>query len=266
MNIGPMGNGRFDPKDEAILAGIGRWMTVNEASIRGTQRTPLPVQAWGESTRKGGTLYLHVFDWPRDGQLVVGGLRSDVSRAYLLGDPTRAALRVKRLNEDDVRVEVPSSVPDPADTVVVLEMEAKGDVATDAARLLSPTQVNTLRAFDGQRHGGLRFGAGKAENAYAENWTRPGDSMSWPVRAAGPVAFDVSAVYDAEPGSEGGTYRVQVGGQELSGTVQAGTNRTVRLGSVQLQPGRLDIRVLPREIRGGELLRLRSVVLTPQRS
>ena len=81
MNIGPTGNGDVDPEGHAILHGIAAWWKVNGESIRGTTRTPLPVQAWGESTRKGNTLYLHVFDWPSDGKLVVGGLKTDVKGA-----------------------------------------------------------------------------------------------------------------------------------------------------------------------------------------
>ena len=77
LNIGPMGNGEIDPKDVAILKGLADWWKVNGDSIRGTTRTPLPVQTWGESTRKGNKLYLHIFDWPTNGQLVVGGLKSE---------------------------------------------------------------------------------------------------------------------------------------------------------------------------------------------
>src|SRR6202012_4810269 len=49
LNIGPMGNGEIDPKDVSILEGIAAWWKVNGESIRGTTRTPLPVQTWGES-------------------------------------------------------------------------------------------------------------------------------------------------------------------------------------------------------------------------
>src|SRR6185295_2281502 len=78
LNVGPRGDGTIDPADVAILKGIGKWMSTNGESIHGTTRTPLPVQAWGESTRKGNTLYLHVFDWPAGGELMVGGLKSNV--------------------------------------------------------------------------------------------------------------------------------------------------------------------------------------------
>ena len=67
MNIGPMGNGKFSSPDKTILKGIADWWKVNgESSIRGTKATPLAVQSWGETTRKGNKLYLHVFDWPED--------------------------------------------------------------------------------------------------------------------------------------------------------------------------------------------------------
>jgi alpha-L-fucosidase len=47
LNIGPMGDGNIDPKDVAILKGVADWWKVNgEESIRGTTRTPLPVQTW----------------------------------------------------------------------------------------------------------------------------------------------------------------------------------------------------------------------------
>lgn len=62
MNIGPIGDGMIDQKDREILRGIGKWLAVNGDSIYGSERTPLPVQAWGESSTKGNMLYLHVFD------------------------------------------------------------------------------------------------------------------------------------------------------------------------------------------------------------
>ena len=90
LNVGPRGDGTLDPADVAILKGIGAWMKINGESIHGTTRTPLAVQAWGESTRKRDTLYLHVFDWPADGKLVIGGLKSKVVGAYLLADSIKS--------------------------------------------------------------------------------------------------------------------------------------------------------------------------------
>ncbi len=262
MNIGPMGNGRFDPKDTAILQGIGVWWKVNGESIRGTTRTPLPVQAWGESTRKGNTLYLHVFHWPRDGELVVGGLKSDVKKAWLLADVDHTPLKVSRLNPLDVSIEVPATAPDAADSVVAVECD--GDIAVDSTRLLSTTvAADTLRVFDGQLHGRLRFGPGKKTDAYVQNWSSPEDFIHWLVRLNEPATFDVVIVYDAPPKSEGGAFGVKVGEHDLRGTVGQGVEQTAPLGKVTLARGVSEIRVYPREIKGDELLRLRRLVLTP---
>src|SRR4051812_2236186 len=82
MNIGPKGDGAFDEKDVDILQGIGKWMDKNGESIYGSTASSLPLQNWGVSTRKGNKLYLHVFNWPADGKLYVGGLKNIPSLIY----------------------------------------------------------------------------------------------------------------------------------------------------------------------------------------
>jgi hypothetical protein len=238
-------------------------MKVNGESIRGTARTPLPVQAWGESTRKGSTLFLHVLAWPGNGRLVVGGLLSPVRRAYLLSDPQRAPLPVGRAGPRDLVLRVPARAPDDADTVIALDIG--GEVAVDPARLLSvDVGADTLRAFDGRLRGtGLSFGAGKPRDAYVQGWSRAGDSVGWPVRLNEAAAFDVAVSYDAPPPSAGGAFRVRLGGRSLPGVVQETPGRPVGLGRVRLEPGAFEIAVEAVDIRGDELMRLRSVVLTP---
>ena len=161
LNIGPMGNGKFEQKDVDILEGVGAWMKVNGESITGTERTPLPVQAWGESTRKGNTLYLHVLNWPRKGRVVVGGLKSDGQAGLPAVGAEAQAGRSSAWGRLDVAVQAPAKAPDAVDTVIALELE--GEPAADAARLLSSdVPLDTLRAFDGKLEGELEFGQGKA--------------------------------------------------------------------------------------------------------
>ena len=40
----------------------------------------LPIQPWGVTTLKGDTLYVHVYRWPADSKLIIGGLRSDIKK------------------------------------------------------------------------------------------------------------------------------------------------------------------------------------------
>ncbi|MGB7161443.1 MAG: alpha-L-fucosidase [Tepidisphaeraceae bacterium] len=270
LNVGPRGDGTIDEKDVAILQGIGEWMRVNGDSIHGTMRTPLPVQAWGESTLKpfdgaqgrGDTLYLHVFDWPSDGKLVVGGLTSNVKHAYLLSDSARTALKIERKGDLDLSIAVPTNAPDAVDSVVVLQCD--GDVICDDRRLLLSSRPNALRAFDGQLNGStIKFGQGKRENAFVEQWTRADDAVAWPVRVTVPTDFDVSVTYDADPTSAGGTFDVKLANQTIRASVQPGQEVAQPLGKVHLTPGSLTIAVTPARIAGAELMRLRTITLTP---
>jgi hypothetical protein len=279
LNIGPMGNGEIDPKDVAILKGIADWWRENGEFIRGTTRTPLPVQTWGESTRKGNTLYLHVFDWPTNGQLVVGGLMSNVKTADLpnhmgpavpLLDPV--PLKINRLNPFDISIALPTIPPNKIDSIV--ELECAGDIQTDTNRLLQPAfPVETLRAFDAEMHGkGLKFGPGKKTDDVVMNWTKTNQFILWPVRVSPNQAtrYELLIDYDAPAESAGGTFRVVfelppgiMGPEILTGTVKAGNSRLESLGTVTVLPVVNAIKIAPVRIHGDELMRLRSLQLKP---
>jgi len=279
MNIGPMGNGRIDPADVTILKGIGKWWAVNGESIRGTTRTPLAVQAWGESTRKGNKLYLHVFDWPTNGMLVVGGLKTEVTNAFLLADAAKP--RATTRTGLDLNVSVPATPPDATDSVLVLE--CSGTPVADGARLLSSTvSTNTLRVFDARINGNLQFGSGSKGDDRVLNWNQNEAAVIWPVRVNTKTTYDVAINYDApgvsrtkknegDAGKEiapahnaaGGTYAVQIGTAQFTGIVRPGNQVTDALGPVVLEPGYYEIRVSAREIDGVELMRLRKLTLTP---
>lgn len=117
LNIGPTAEGVIpQPSVERLLA-MGEWLNVNGESIYGTQPGPLQGVDWLRTTAKGDTVYLHVFDWPANGQLKVAGL--PVAGAYLLSDPAQAPLAVTHTN-GDVTIQGPAVAPDALDTVVVL--------------------------------------------------------------------------------------------------------------------------------------------------
>ncbi|MEI9961022.1 MAG: discoidin domain-containing protein [Limisphaerales bacterium] len=83
---------------------------------------------WGRCTKKveGNKtfLYLHVFDWPSDGQLLVPGLKNKIQRAYVLGDKSRSKL-VARNVEDGVLLTVPSDASNAISTTVVLQIKGE---------------------------------------------------------------------------------------------------------------------------------------------
>ena len=119
LDVGPTGEGIFPQPAVEILRKVGEWMGRNGESIYGTSPCPLGEFGWGRCTVKGENLYLHVFDWPQDGELSIAGLKNEVKRAYLLADNSRA-VEVSR-DEGKFSVRLPGKPVDEDDTVVVLE-------------------------------------------------------------------------------------------------------------------------------------------------
>ncbi len=131
LNVGPTAEGLFPQPSVERLQAIGKWMKVNGESIYGTEASPFRSLEWGRCTKKpvqGGTrLYLHVFDWPEEGRLVVPGIYNRPRRSYLLGDGQKKDLEVVR-EEDALVIAVPAEAPDAINSVIVLEVAGKPDV------------------------------------------------------------------------------------------------------------------------------------------
>ena len=268
LNIGPKGDGTIDPKSQEILRGIGAWMSVNHESIYGCGRTPLPVQNWGTSTRKGNTLYLHVFDWPAGGRLVIGGLKSDPLSVRALGVSAGGKFAAfRRLDPDDLELTVPATAPDAVDSVIALDFA--GDIATNPARLIgSSGETTRLHVFDGRLVGkGVAFGDGKRGRDVIETWSLPGTMVTWKVRLAAPGHFRVAVEYDTAKKNDGGDFTIEVGDQVLSGgvtpTENDGAFRTAEVGEITLPAGEFVLAVRAKTILGGDLMRLRQIELTP---
>jgi hypothetical protein len=241
LNIGPRGDGTIDAPDAAILAGVGEWMTVNGESIRGTTRTPLDRQAWGDSTVKGERLYLHVFDWPNGRALRLGGLLSPPRRAYLLA--TKAPVAIRRVGPADYDLAVPPQAPDSADSVIVVETD--GAVRGEAGRLIETRGGdNQLLAFDAQADGtGFSYGDGKTARYYVTGVERPGNRLVWRARATESAPVKVRLRYSMPNAAPGARVVLRYGAATLSAPlVPTTTDRDLReadLGALVLATGEL---------------------------
>ncbi len=88
LNVGPAPEGVIRPEESERLAAVGRWMERHAEAIYETQASPFRLLPFfGRATRKGKLLYVHVFDWPQDRQLVLPGLKDAPLEAYMLEDP-----------------------------------------------------------------------------------------------------------------------------------------------------------------------------------
>jgi alpha-L-fucosidase/lysophospholipase L1-like esterase len=285
LNIGPKGDGSFAAEDRHILDAIAKWWKVNGESIRHTERTPLAPQSWGESTLKGDRLYLHVFEWPKDGKLLVGALNAEVARASLLADPQKQ-LPIERIGPD-LEITLPESAPDAADSVIM--MECKNRPIGDMAQVLQTNTTNKLSVFTAELLGpvdrkGWSLGKGTSITSHAKGWKTKDCAVLWKTRLAKPSRFQVTLHYDAPEADKvkietdggaiaaksqqtfGGTFTVTIGSQKIPGEVhQQGMNVALDLGPIDLEPGDLEIKIQANEISGKELMLVKSLTLIPLR-
>ncbi|MES2330554.1 MAG: alpha-L-fucosidase [Bacteroidota bacterium] len=265
MNIGPMGSGAFDVKDLNILKGIGSWVDKNRESIYQTHPSPLALQSWGVTTMKKNLVYLHVFNWPTDGRLMVGGIKSNINKAYFLTDQTRKKLPIEFLNAADITITVPLTARDTSNTVIVLDM--KGDIETDSTRFVASNVPTRLLAFDAELNGkGFGFGDGKSTGYFVEGWQTKDQSVSWFFRCVEPTMFKVVLKYMASPETEG-VSRIKVGDKVFTETVtptQTGNSLiTKELGMVKLDVAITEINISAIDIKKTELMKLLEIQLIP---
>jgi alpha-L-fucosidase len=125
LNIGPKGDGSVPPESVQAMQAMGAWMKGNGESIYGTSASPFEKLEWGRCTQKrlpnGKTrLYLHVFDWPGDGKLVVPLAHGARARARLLAGGK--ALRVTAADRQ-ISIAVGAQAPDKIATVIALDVD-----------------------------------------------------------------------------------------------------------------------------------------------
>ena len=131
LNVGPTSEGLIPEPSVERLKAVGQWMKVNSEAIYATQASPFKSLPWGRCTRKAAdgetTLYLHVFQWPADGKLLLPGLRNKVLGACLLADRSKTV--AAEASDAGVVLTLPGAVPDPICSVVVCRIEGAPDVA-----------------------------------------------------------------------------------------------------------------------------------------
>jgi alpha-L-fucosidase len=268
LNVGPTAAGEIPGPSIQRLKEVGVWMKLNGDAIYGTTATPFKRLPWGRCTKKISgdetTLYLHVFDWPKDGKLVVPGLKNEVAQAYLLKKTWLGGHKQLATSSDanGVMVSVPQDASDKISATVVLKIKGAPDIAATVITQEFDGAVR-LMASEANLNGGLQYekSEGKDNIGY---WTNPADTAVWTFKIDRPGKFKVSAEIAAEAS---GKFDVLVGGQSLSGAAPATKDYTkfkrVNLtGIVQLPAGSVELTVKP-VANGWQPMNLRSVNLQP---
>jgi alpha-L-fucosidase len=142
FNVGPMPDGRIEPRQVARLAEMGAWLKRNGEAVYGTRGGPFKPGAWGASTRRGQRIYVHAFAWDGD-TLRLPPIPAKVLSARLLGAGQAAVAQ----DEGGITVRVPASSQDPIDTLIVLEIDRPSMGLSPVGPSQNPARStpNTLR-------------------------------------------------------------------------------------------------------------------------
>lgn len=119
FNVGPMADGRIEMRQQKRLREIGDWLKKYGESIYNTKGGIYTPGKEMVSTRKGNTIYLHLFNKP-DGPLALPAVPGcKVKAAYFLqGNGIRFQQKGQLISLD-----LPADLPDDNDAVVVLQMD-----------------------------------------------------------------------------------------------------------------------------------------------
>jgi len=124
LNIGPKGDGSVPEESIRSMQAIGKWMRTNGESIYGTTASPFEKLPWGRATKKaargGTTIYLHVFEWPKDGKLAVPGLKNRIESATVLATGKRLQATS---NAGELVIDLPETAPDNVSSTIVLRIK-----------------------------------------------------------------------------------------------------------------------------------------------
>ena len=118
FNVGPMPDGNIEPRQVDRLKEMGAWLAKNGTSIYGTRGGPWHPTKTAASTRRGQTVFLHIFKWEKDSLELPALPRAIKSAALLHGGRATVVQQNGKLT-----VSVDAAARDPIDTIVQLELD-----------------------------------------------------------------------------------------------------------------------------------------------
>ena len=265
LNVGPTGEGLIPDASIERLSEIGNWMKVNGSAIYGTSAGPFAKQLpWGRCTSKTSghhtTLYLHVFDWPADGRLMVP-LSNKIKRASLLVDPS-TPLRTET-GTNGATIFLPAQAPDKISSTIVVKLDGAPEVITDPIVQNNDGSI-LLHASDAGLHGSqIQYESGKSHDDIGY-WFQSDDWADWTFRVTHPGKFMMTAEIAAPSAT---SFQLSVAGQDFHCVAQVTADyfhyTPVQIGTIEI-PAAGDVTLAVHPIKDGwQPMNIRSIKLEP---
>ena len=122
LNIGPRPDGSIPEESVRTLTEVGQWLRRNGESVYQSDLCQPRQSTYAGFTRKGNTLYMHVYFWPGD-YVAIAGLQSRVKSSRFLATGQKIDFQ-----QDRFRVRftgLPAAAPDIPVTTIAIECESE---------------------------------------------------------------------------------------------------------------------------------------------
>jgi len=172
LDVGPMPDGRIEPRQVEVLKQVGDWLDKNGKSIYGTRGGPWKPTKTIASTRTGKIIYLHILRAQSD-TIELPDIAGKIKSASLLhGGKVEFAQHDGKLS-----LTVPATLRDASDTVVKLTLK---DSATDLPAIEIPPAFKAV-ASNVYQNDDSNYGAQQAFDDDAQTrWaTDDGTKQAW---------------------------------------------------------------------------------------
>lgn len=113
LNVGPTARGEFDYRANNALDSLSHWMHANNQSIYNCTFAPdgykIPEGTKLTFNKTTGRLYIHLFEYPKNGKLILPGYNGTVKYAQFLNDHSELLYKADGQN---LEVTIPKQKPD----------------------------------------------------------------------------------------------------------------------------------------------------------
>jgi len=176
FNVGPMPDGRIEPRQVDRLKEMGNWLKKYGQSIYDTRGGPFKPGDWGASTYKGDKIYVHVLNWPDDTLTLPPVPKKIISNSVMTGGKATIKQTIK-----GVEISVPKSYRRDLNTIIVLQLDGPASEISPrslpSGSLVSGKKARASNVFQGNS----AYGPDKAfDDDPATRWaTDAGTKRAW---------------------------------------------------------------------------------------
>jgi alpha-L-fucosidase len=220
LNIGPDGQGNIPFYSIKYLKETGRWLAVNGESIYGTTYGFIPAQPWGVTTAKPGKLFLHVFNKPQNGKLVIPDFTNRVTKVYTLEGKNKV---IFKQNGKELIIDISSSTGATGNTVFVIEYNGSQPAynTTSPVTVSQQYAMNNVEAVFAKNSGNAKT-TSLTYSHYFGDWKHatcvtamaaPNDAATFQIRIADPGDYKIILEYACPQASTNQEASLEIAGK-----------------------------------------------------